>query len=114
MIAAAGAHVGGGELARTAGDFLMIHAAVILAASVLATVRQGTDLLLGLALGLLTVGSLLFSGELALVGLAGWRPLPLAAPTGGLCLIAGWLVLAAFAVRACLDPPAGPRKRDGL
>ena len=102
VTAAAGAHSGGGDLARTAADFLMIHASVILAASVLAAVRQGADGLLGLALGLLTVGSVLFSGELAFASLADWRPVPLAAPVGGSCLILGWLVLTAFAMRACL------------
>ena len=115
MIGAAGAHVGGGDLARTAADFLMIHAAVILAASTLAALRRGADLLLGTALGFLTVGSILFSGELALSGLAGWRPLPLAAPMGGLCLIGGWLALTVFGVRACRGAHRGPNetKLDG-
>ncbi len=103
MIAAAGAHAGGGELSRTAADFLLIHAAVILAGSGLASQRKGADWILGLALGLLTVGSVLFSGELALASLKDWRPLPLAAPAGGFCLILGWVVLTLFAVRACLE-----------
>ena len=102
IVAAAGTHLAGGDLARIAADFLMIHAAVILAASVLAALRQGTDVLLGWALGFLTVGSVLFSGELALASLAGLRPIPLAAPVGGSCLILGWLALTGFALRACL------------
>ena len=115
VIAAAGAHVGGGDVARTAADFLIIHAAVILAASTLAALRRGADVWLGMALGLLTVGSILFSGELALASLADWRPLPLAAPTGGLCLIAGWLALTVFGVRACRATTFGPivSKLDG-
>ena len=101
-VAAAGAHLAGGDLARTAADFLMIHAAVILAGSVLAALRQRTHVLLGMALGLLTLGSILFSGELALASLAGLRPVPLAAPVGGSCLILGWVALTAFALRACV------------
>ena len=114
VTAAAGSHTGGGELARTAADFLMIHAAVILAASVLAALRQGVDLLLGLALAFMTIGSILFSGELALAGLAGWRPIPLAAPLGGSCLILGWLLLTVFAIRACfLDRRPRLRPKPG-
>ena len=110
MTAAAGAHGGGGDLARTSADFLMIHAGVVLAASVLAALRHGADVLLGTALGLMTVGSILFSGELALASLAGWRPIPLAAPVGGSCLILGWLALTAFAIRACFLM-RGPHRR---
>ena len=101
--AAAAAHLGGGDLARTAADVLMIHAVGILAGSVLAVVRRGTDVVLGLALGLMTLGSILFGGELALAGLAAWRPLPEAAPVGGSCLILGWLAVTVFGVRLCLD-----------
>ncbi len=84
----------------------MIHAAVVLAGSGVALTRRGAVKLLALALGLMTVGCVLFSGEIALAGLKGWRPLPLAAPTGGLCLIAGWFVLAGFGARECLMTPA--------
>ncbi len=92
VVAAAGAHEGGGDLARTASEFLMIHAVAVVAAGAIALGRPSAPL--GIAMGLLTVGAILFGGELALAALADWRPLPLAAPTGGLCLIAGWLTLA--------------------
>lgn len=99
IVAAAGAHTGGGDLARTASEFLLVHAAAILAASGVALAVGRTSAFLVAALGLLSVGAVLFGGDLALAGLLDWRPMPLAAPTGGLCLIAGWLSLSAAAVR---------------
>ncbi len=97
-VGAAGAHVGGGDLARTSSEFLLVHAAAIVAGSGWAMALRRASGLLVLALGLLTVGATLFGGALALAGLLDWRPVPLAAPTGGLCLIAGWLALAVAAL----------------
>lgn len=99
-VGAAAAHGGGNDLARTASDFLLLHAGAIVAGSGVALSIGRTSALLVAALGLLTVGAALFGGELALAGLAAWRPLPLAAPTGGLCLMAGWLTLGVAALRA--------------
>ena len=98
LVAAAGAHGGGGDLARTSSEFLLIHAAAVVAASGVALALGRTSALLVTALGLLSVGALLFGGELALAALADWRPVPLAAPTGGFCLIAGWLCLSLSSV----------------
>lgn len=99
-VGAAAAHGGGNDLARTAADFLLFHAAAVLGGSALALAVGRSSALLVAALGLLVVGGILFGGELAVAGLADWRPVPLAAPTGGLCLIAGWLGLAAAALAA--------------
>ena len=99
-VGAAGAHVGGGDLARTASEFLMVHAAAVLAGSAAAMALPRASALLVAALGLLTVGAALFGGELAVAALLDRRPLPLAAPTGGLCLIAGWLCLSVAAIAA--------------
>ncbi len=98
MVGAAGTHRGGGDLTRISSEFLLIHAAVVLAGSAVAFVQGRTSALWVAVLGLLTVGAVLFGGELALAGLLDWRPLPLAAPTGGLCLIAGWLLMAVAAL----------------
>lgn len=98
MVGAAGAHNGGGELTRISSEFLLIHAAVLVAASAVSLVLGRRSAVWVMALGLLAVGAVLFSGELAMAGLLDWRPVPLAAPTGGLCLIAGWLLLAVSAV----------------
>ena len=97
-VGAAGTHRGGGELTRISSEFLLIHATVIVAGSAVSLAIGRTSILWVMALGLLTVGAVLFGGELALAGLLDWRPVPLAAPTGGLCLIAGWLVLAVAAL----------------
>jgi uncharacterized membrane protein YgdD (TMEM256/DUF423 family) len=103
-LAAASAHAGGGELARTAADFLILHAAALLALA--ACARAFSDdvflarstLFAGAALG---VGVLLFSADLSARAFAGARLFPLAAPAGGSLLILGWLALAAvFAAAA--------------
>ena len=101
-VGALGAHGGGGDVARTASDVLMIHAAAILGASGVALSPARPSAFLVASMGLLTVGAILFGGELAAASLAGWRPIPLAAPTGGLCLIAGWLGLAVAGCRLAL------------
>lgn len=97
-VGAAGAHVGGGDLARTSSEFLLVHAAAVAAGAGVGFAVARTSALLVAALGLLAVGGFLFGGELASAALLDWRPVPLAAPTGGLCLVAGWLCLSAAAV----------------
>jgi uncharacterized membrane protein YgdD (TMEM256/DUF423 family) len=104
-VGAAGAHRGGGDLARTSSEFLLVHAAAIVAGACVAPALGRTSVLVVTALGLLAVGAALFGGELAVAALFDWRPVPLAAPTGGLCLIAGWLCLSVCAV------VAGTRRR---
>ena len=96
-LAAAGAHHGGSPLVATAASFLLVHAAAI--TSLCAVARPG--LALNLAASLMAAGAALFSGELALHALADLQPIPMAAPTGGMLLIAGWLV-AAFALPRAL------------
>ena len=92
-LAAAGAHRGGGEDVRIASDFLLIHAVAILGAVAMsqAARRPGTWIVASAVLGM---GSVAFSGDLALIGLASLRPLPMAAPIGGVGLMAGWLAIA--------------------
>lgn len=94
MLAAAAAHVVAGAGLDAAASMLLFHAAAALGAAALA--HQG---LLHRALGLAVVaawvlGAVLFSGDIALRAFAGHRLFPLAAPAGGITLIAGWLVLA--------------------
>jgi uncharacterized membrane protein YgdD (TMEM256/DUF423 family) len=98
LIAAAGAHLGGGDLARLSADFLLIHAAVILALCGPSDGRTlASRLFLGSA-GLVAAGTCLFSADLALAGLADRHPFAAAAPIGGLCLALGWfgIVVAAL------------------
>ena len=107
--AAAGAHLGGGQLLETAATFLMIHSAAVLGIISLAqrAPRRGAALFAIAAL-LLVAGMLLFCGDFAIRGLAG-RPLfPMAAPSGGTLLIAGWLAAAAAGVVAAISAdPSG-------
>ncbi len=93
-VGAAGAHSGGGDLTRIASDFLLIHASVLVGGGAVVLSVPRPSIVWACALFLLAIGVVLFGGELALAGLYEWRPLPLAAPAGGLCLIAGWLLLA--------------------
>jgi uncharacterized membrane protein YgdD (TMEM256/DUF423 family) len=92
-LAAAGAH--GTDLsALTPPAYLLVmHAAAAAAIVALATraAHPGAFLLAGLVL---LIGVSLFSGDIALRTLNGARLFPMAAPTGGTTMIAGWIVLA--------------------
>ena len=75
-LAAADAHAAPGAGLAGAAYMLLFHAAALLG------------------------GAALFSGDVALRAFAGHRLFPMAAPTGGVILIAAWLALAAAAVSA--------------
>ena len=83
-IAAASTHAGGGELGRTAADFLLIDAAVIVA--------------LGLGTAGLRARAWRSAAERARWGGGGGRRAAAAAPLGGIGLIAGWLLLIPAAI----------------
>lgn len=106
--AAAGAHLGGGQLLETAATFLMIHSAAVLGITALAqhASRRGAALFIIAPL----VGMLLFCGDFAMRGLAD-RPLfRMAAPGGGMLLMAGWVaaaIAAAMAAASRARPSAG-------
>ena len=103
-IAAAGAHLGGGDPARMAAEFLLIHAGVVLAATSSAVSgSEQTGLLV--AATVLALSTSLFSADLALAALGGLRPLPLAAPVGGFGMIAGWLLLVVDGCRRLFRKP---------
>ncbi|MFF8802210.1 MULTISPECIES: DUF423 domain-containing protein [unclassified Methylobacterium] len=94
---AAAAHTSGGETLRTAAQFLLFHAPAILALTGLAAAGLTRGALTRLAAAALLIGLVLFSGDLALRALTGTPLFPMAAPSGGVVLMAGWL-LAAIAV----------------
>ncbi len=96
---AAAAHTSGGETLRTAAQFLLFHAPVVVGLTALAATGATRGLPTRLAGAAILVGLALFSGDLALRALAGTPLLPMAAPTGGVILMAGWL---AVIVTACL------------
>ena len=98
VFAAAGAHSKPGSGLDSAGHMLLFHApAVIAACAAIATGLASRPFAIAACIALL-VGVALFSGDLALRAYAGQRLFPMAAPTGGIVMIAGWalLGLAAF------------------
>jgi uncharacterized membrane protein YgdD (TMEM256/DUF423 family) len=92
--AAAASHLGKPEL-TIARNFALFHAPALLALSLIGRSR------LALVAGwVLTAGLLMFAGDLAARGLGGTALFPMAAPLGGIGLIAGWLLVVATAVFA--------------
>lgn len=102
MLAAAGAHAAPGAGLEAGAYMLLFHAVAVLGGGAL--IQQGV-LVRPLVLAALiawVLGAALFSGDIAVRAFAGHRLFPMAAPTGGLILIAGWIILAAAAIGALL------------
>lgn len=100
MTAAAGAHASPGAGLDSAAHMLLFHAMAVLAGASLA--QQG---LLSRPISLLVFagwvfGAALFAGDLILRALSGHRLFAMAAPTGGIILIAAWIRLAIAALGA--------------
>jgi uncharacterized membrane protein YgdD (TMEM256/DUF423 family) len=94
IFAAAGAHAKPGSGLDSAGHMLLFHApAVIATCAAMISGLVYRPLGIGAAI-LLLLGVALFSGDLALRAYTGHRLFPMAAPTGGMVMIAGWLLLA--------------------
>lgn len=91
--AALAAHGGYGDNLRTASVFALVHAALILALVLRRSGRLAT-----LAACVVLLGALLFCGDLAMRALAGRALAPMAAPTGGFLMMAGWLLAGATAL----------------
>jgi uncharacterized membrane protein YgdD (TMEM256/DUF423 family) len=102
VLAAAGAHMAPGAGLDSAAYMLLFQAVAVLGGAAL--VQQG---LLWRPLALIVLfawvlGAVLFSGDIALRALAGHRLFAMAAPTGGIILIAAWFGLAAAALTSML------------
>ncbi|MGL4198752.1 MAG: DUF423 domain-containing protein [Allorhizobium sp.] len=93
-LAAAASHAGGEALLRPASTICLAHAPALVALSLAADRLRFSSLA---ALGMI-LGTVLFSGDLVSRHFLGGGLFPMAAPTGGLTLIASWLVLAAGAM----------------
>jgi uncharacterized membrane protein YgdD (TMEM256/DUF423 family) len=100
ILAAAGAHAAPNTGLESAAYLLLFHAVAVLAGTVLAQQALVWRPLGLAALIAWIVGAVLFAGDVTLRALAGHRLFPMAAPTGGLVLIAAWLLLVAAAVAA--------------
>lgn len=97
-LSAAAAHAGGGNTG-TAASMLLMHAPALLAVGLAGARRP-----LKIGATILLAGVVVFSADLLLRDYAGTRFFPMAAPLGGMAMIAGWLVIA---VSAALGPPRG-------
>jgi uncharacterized membrane protein YgdD (TMEM256/DUF423 family) len=102
-LAAAGAHAAPNAGLDSAAKMLLFHALAILAAIALLLQGMLVRQLALIALSAWILGTILFSGDIALRAFAGQRLFPMAAPTGGIVLILAWLVLAAAALARAFD-----------
>ena len=98
IVAAAGAHLGGGESSRIAADFLLIHAGTIIGLCGVSLAGLSASCGLLIAGTILAVGATMFGVDLALASLVDLRPFPLAAPIGGFGMIVGWLAIGVAAL----------------
>ena len=88
---AAASHAYAGTTLGTAGTMLLIHAAALLALSV---PGASSNRLRRIAAYVVIVGIALFAGDLTLRSVEATALFPMAAPLGGLLLIAGWIIAA--------------------
>lgn len=91
-LSAAAAHAGGGNTG-TAASFLLMHAGAFLAVGLARSSRP-----MRIAAIVVLVGLVLFAGDLLMRDFAGTRLFPMAAPTGGTLMIAGWIAVAIIGV----------------
>jgi uncharacterized membrane protein YgdD (TMEM256/DUF423 family) len=102
MLAAAGAHAAPGAGLDSAAYMLLFHAAAVLGGAALIEKSTLPRPLALAALAAWVLGAVLFSGDIALRAFAGHRLFPLAAPSGGIILIAGWIILVAASIGALM------------
>ena len=91
-LSAAAAHVTGGNLA-TAAQFLLFHAPALLALVALVAAGLLHPTLAQAAGYLMVLGLVLFCGDLSRRAFSGVALAPMAAPTGGILLMLGWLLV---------------------
>jgi uncharacterized membrane protein YgdD (TMEM256/DUF423 family) len=106
VLAAAGAHGAPRAGLDSAANILLFHALAILGGTALLLQGMLSRPLALTALAAWALGTILFSGDVALRAFAGQRLFPMAAPTGGIILILAWLVLAAAALVKAFDHSA--------
>ncbi|AWM10008.2 DUF423 domain-containing protein [Bradyrhizobium symbiodeficiens] len=99
-LAAASAHGADASRLASASAMLLFHATAILAVTALLArgLLHGGIGLIG-AFGF-AIGAALFAGDLTLRQYAGHSLFPMAAPTGGTVMIAGWLAVSVAALAA--------------
>jgi uncharacterized membrane protein YgdD (TMEM256/DUF423 family) len=98
VLAAVGAHGKPGAGLDSAAHLLLFHAVAVLAALALLDAGRLARLAALLAVAGWVLGATLFAGDVALRAFTGHRLFPMAAPTGGMILIAAWLALTVAAL----------------
>ncbi|MCK1738763.1 DUF423 domain-containing protein [Bradyrhizobium sp. 138] len=99
-LAAAAAHGADASRLATASAMLLFHATAILATTALLArglLRDGIGVVAAFGFA---IGAALFAGDLSLRQYAGHALFPMAAPTGGMVMIAGWLAMTLAALVA--------------
>ncbi|MBB4038951.1 uncharacterized membrane protein YgdD (TMEM256/DUF423 family) [Microvirga flocculans] len=91
-LSAAAAHVTGGSL-TTAAQFLLFHAPALLALAALIAAGAVHPLLAQIAGYVIVLGLALFCGDLSRRAFSGMALFPRAAPTGGILLMIGWVMI---------------------
>ncbi|WP_231723982.1 DUF423 domain-containing protein [Chthonomonas calidirosea] len=86
------------EVYHTAVQYHMVHTLALLGVALFME-RTQPSLHLALVGWLFIVGIILFSGSLYVLAISGIRVFGAITPLGGLCFLAGWLLLAAAALR---------------
>jgi uncharacterized membrane protein YgdD (TMEM256/DUF423 family) len=98
VLAAAGAHAAPGTGLDSAAYILLFPATAVLGGVALVQQSVLWRPIMVFVLAAWVLGAVLFSSDVALRALAGSRLFPMAAPTGGIILIAAWIGLAAAAI----------------
>jgi uncharacterized membrane protein YgdD (TMEM256/DUF423 family) len=99
-LAAAAAHAAPASGLEGAAYLMLFHAVAVLGVASLTNQKLVWQPLGLIAMAGFVAGSVLFAGDISMRAFAGHRLFPMAAPTGGMLLILGWLVLAAAALSA--------------
>jgi uncharacterized membrane protein YgdD (TMEM256/DUF423 family) len=100
VLAAASAHGAPGSGLDSAGYLLLTHAAAVIGGIALLHQAMLSRTVGVIALAGFVIGGALFAGDVAARAYIGSRLFPMAAPTGGVILIASWLVLTLAALMA--------------
>lgn len=85
------------DVFKTAVQYQMMHALGMVLIGILMQTMNAAAL--SWAAGLMLAGVILFSGSLYLLTLSGTKWLGMVTPIGGLCFMAGWLMLMFAALR---------------
>jgi uncharacterized membrane protein YgdD (TMEM256/DUF423 family) len=98
ILAAAGAHAAPGTGLDSAAYMVLFHAVAVLGGVALIQQSVLWRPIMVFVLAAWVLGAVLFSSDVALRALVGYRLFLMAAPTGGIILIAAWIGLAAAAL----------------